>query len=337
MLVDGLGAQVAPAVNPTITVGGVSAQVVQVSPGTGRETIYFAVPQNAPLGVDPVVVTVAGVASQPQNLPVGTGPAIGNLLNGASFGSSGNVAPGTIVSVFGANFGSQTSASSFPSTNVDGLSVMFGSEAAPIFGLFGPSGQINVLVPTDIPTSGQLNLTVQTAGGTSTAIPMTVVEAEAGIFYYQDPLLPSRHNAVAVTANTAWIAMPASLATSLGLPTTCPTAATLCGQPAKRGGYLVLYVTGLGKATPNGDPAGAPLPSGSVAPVDGNPLYMTLSQPTVTIGGQPATVLFSGLGPGYNGLYQVDVQIPTNISSGDDVPVVITQLGSSDTATVSIQ
>lgn len=111
MQVDGLGTQLAPAVNPTVTIAGVDAPVVQISPGNGRETIFFQVPQSAPLGVDAVVVSVNGVASQPQNLPVGTGPAIGNLLNGASFGASEKVAPGTIVSVFGANFGSKNSAS----------------------------------------------------------------------------------------------------------------------------------------------------------------------------------------------------------------------------------
>ncbi len=337
MQVDGLGTQLAPAVAPSVTVGGVDAQVLQVTPSTGGERIYFGVPSNAPLGIDPVIVTVNGVASQPQDLPVGSGPAIGNLLNGASFGSLNKVAPGTIVSVFGANFGSQTNASAFPSTSVGGVSVLFGSEPAPILGLFGPSGQINVLVPTDIPTSGQLNLTVQTPGGTSPPVTLTVVEAEAGIFYYQDPLVPWRHNAVAVTANTVSIAMPASLAASLGVPTTCASAASLCAQPAKRGGYLQIYVTGLGVATPNGDPAGAPLASGSLAPASGNPLYLTLAQPTVTIGGQPAPMLFSGIAPGYNGLYQVDVQIPANIAPGDDVPLVLTQLGSTDTATIAVQ
>jgi uncharacterized protein (TIGR03437 family) len=31
---------------------------------------------------------------------------------------------------------------------------------------------------------------------------------------------------------------------------------------------------------------------------------------TATIGSLPATVLFSGLAPGYTGLYQVNVQVP---------------------------
>jgi uncharacterized protein (TIGR03437 family) len=339
-LVTGLGSSVAPGVAPTVTVDGMNAQVLQVNAGSGSETIYFAVPNNAPVGIDPVVVTVGGVASLPQSLPVGTAPAIGSVLNGASFGSSGVVAAGSIVSLFGANFGSQTNASAFPSTTVDGVSVLFGSTAAPIFALVGTGGQINVLVPTELGSSGTVNVSVQTANGTSPPLALTLAPAAPGIFYYGDPLVLARHNAVAVTANTAWIAMPASMAASYGLPTNCTAlgAASLCAQPAARGGYLQIYVTGLGKATPNGDPNGTVLPTGTLAPLSGSPLYSTVAAATATIGGQPAPVLFSGIAPGYNGLYVVDVQIPSNITPGSDVPLVISIAGASDaTTTVAIQ
>jgi minor extracellular serine protease Vpr len=56
----------------------------------------------------------------------------------------------------------------------------------------------------------------------------------------------------------------------------------------------------------------------------------------VTIGGQVAQVLFSGLAPGYAGLYQVNVQIPSTIAPGDDVPIHISMAGASDTATIAI-
>jgi uncharacterized protein (TIGR03437 family) len=315
--VSGLGPDVPPTATPTITVGGKSASIVQItiaSPGAS-ETVYFTVPQTAPVGIDQVVATVSGVASNNVGIPVGSEPEVGSVLNGASFASPGVVAPGSIVSVFGAGFGTLNNLSSFPSTGVNGVSVLFGSTAAPIFALAATSGQINVLVPTNLPTSGTVNLTVQTAGGSSAAQTLTLAAAAPGVFYYTDPLVLTRRNVVAVTANanTAWIAMPTSMAADLGLPTTCPTAATLCGQPAQPGGYLQIYVTGLGPATPGGASNGAVLPTGSVAPVSGNPLYETVMVPTVTIGGQLAPVLFSGVSPGDNGLYQVDVQIPTGV------------------------
>ncbi|MBS1858747.1 MAG: hypothetical protein JST11_25475 [Acidobacteria bacterium] len=183
-----------------------------------------------------------------------------------------------------------------------------------------PSGQINVLVPTELPSTGTVDLTVQTPGGASAPQTLTPAPAAPGIFYYGDPLVPSRRHAVAVTARTAWIAIPLSPAASPGVPATCGSAAALCAQPARRGGYPQSYVTGLAKATPNGEPNGAALATGSVAPASGSPLKQTVAAPAVTIGGQPATVLFSGVAPGYNGLYRVDVQIPANIAAGDDVP-----------------
>src|ERR1017187_4180665 len=49
--------------------------------------------------------------------------------------------------------------------------------------------------------------------------------------------------------------------------------------------------------------SGTPLPTGQNPPLSGIPLYETPTLPTVTIGGIPATVLFSGLTPGYAGEY----------------------------------
>jgi uncharacterized protein (TIGR03437 family) len=295
--------------------------------------------QGLPLGIDPVVATIAGVASNTASLPVGAAPGIGSVLNGASFKSTGTVAAGSVVSVFGSGFGTQNNLSAFPNATVDSLSVMFGSTAAPIFALAATGGQINVLVPDELGSTGTVNVMVQDASGTSAAQTLNLAPAAPGIFFYADPLVPTRRNAVAVTANTAWIAMPLSLAATMGLPTNCSQvgAGTVCAQPATPGGYLQIYVTGLGQATPNGNPSGAVLPTGSVAPVSGNPLYETVATPAVMIGNQPATVLFSGIAPGYAGLYQVDVQIPANVTAGNDVPVQISIGGASDSATIAVQ
>ena len=67
------------------------------------------------------------------------------------------------------------------------------------------------------------------------------------------------------------------------------------------------------------------------------PLASTVTSPTVTIGGLPAGVSFSGLAPGSVGLYQVDVQIPGDAAPGDAVPVELTIGGvKSNTVTVAI-
>ena len=229
--------------------------------------------------------------------------------------------------------------SAFPATTVEGVSVMFDSTAAPIFALAATGGQINVLVTDELDSSGTVNLTVRDAAGLSAVQTLNLAPAAPGIFYYADPLVPTRRNAVALTANTAWIAMPLSLAATLGLPTNCSQlgARSACAKPASPGGFLQIYVTGLGKATPDGSLSGAVLPTGSVAPASGNPLYETLAKPTVTIGGKAATVLFSGIAPGYAGLYQVDIQIPADVGTGNDVPIEISIGGQSDSATIAVQ
>ena len=94
------------------------------------------------------------------------------------------------------------------------------------------------------------------------------------------------------------------------------------------GEFVSLYCTGLGAVT-NTPAAGAAAP--------GNPLAMTMSTATVSVGGVPAHVSFSGLAPGYVGLYQVNVQIPNGVS-GDAVAVTLSIGGvGSNAATIAIQ
>jgi uncharacterized protein (TIGR03437 family) len=65
----------------------------------------------------------------------------------------------------------------------------------------------------------------------------------------------------------------------------------------RTGGVIVIYVTGLGATNP---------PLGEGLPAPAAPLASTLVQPSVSIGGQPAAVFFSGLVPGFVGLYQIN-------------------------------
>lgn len=49
-------------------------------------------------------------------------------------------------------------------------------------------------------------------------------------------------------------------------------------------------------------------------------------QPTVAVGGQQANITFAALMPGAVGLFQIELTVPTGLTSGDQ-PVVITQGG----------
>ena len=132
--------------------------------------------------------------------------------------------------------------------------------------------------------------------------------------------------------------MPLSMAKALGFPN-CDTVTTasICGKPAKAGDQIQIYLTGLGKATPNGDPHGKVLPTGSLAPTDGSVLYKTVDTPVVKIGGIEVEVEFSGIAPGNAGQYQINVAVPSGVKPGDDVTLEVTMPdGSTDTVTIAI-
>src|SRR5262249_10143909 len=58
-------------------------------------------------------------------------------------------------------------------------------------------------------------------------------------------------------------------------------------------GYATIWATGLGPVRTSG------------------PYQMTTLQPLASVNGTPAEILFSGIAPGWLGLYQVNVGIPT--------------------------
>jgi len=100
-------------------------------------------------------------------------------------------------------------------------------------------------------------------------------------------------------------------------------------NPASAGAtYLALYCTGLGSV--------ANQPETGVA-ASTTQLSATVGTPSVTIGGVPAIALFAGLAPTFIGLYQINVQVPATISSGNVVPVVVSIGGTtSNTVTVAV-
>jgi len=334
----------------TVTVGGANAPVQFAGrypinpPFTALNyQVSFNVPASASNGPNPVVVSIGGVDSNAQTLFVGTQalsspPTVSKVVSGANFSTSTPITAGSFVSIFGTGFGSADNFSAFPSTQVNGISVLFNGRPAPIFALAASVGQINVLAPSEVPANGTVAVTVVNQNGPSKAVYVTMSAAGPAMFIVPDPSNASRRNIAALLANTAWYVMPVSEAQALGL-TSCAgvDVAVHCGQPVKRGDFIQLYATGLGVATANADPNGAPLATGQVAPASG-PVYFTLATPVVTVGGQAAKVVFSGLAPGFAGLYQVNVQIPQNISPGDSVPITIAIGGSAaDSATVAVQ
>jgi uncharacterized protein (TIGR03437 family) len=204
--------------------------------------------------------------------------------------------------------------------------------------------QINVQVPVETPDGQVVTVQVRSALGAGNSFPVVVTPFAPGIFHVTSPSTPTIfRNAAALFAGTAWRVMPRMLARALSIPDDCRGLAVtaLCGQPAAPGDYIQVYLTGLGRATPGGDPAGRPLGTGETAALSGNPLYITVQKPNVRIGTIAPEVQFSGVAPGYGGLYQLNLRIPFETPVGDDVPLFVGMTagdrGYSDTATLAIE
>lgn len=231
----------------------------------------------------------------------------GGIANAAS--STNQVAPGSIVSVYGSNLASSgllADAVPLPTT-LNGVSLRFnGNVAGPAF--FAGPNQTNVQVPWELSGQTQATLSATVGGTTSNVVPVNLASFAPGIFTINQQ--GSGQGAILIAATGEFAALSGSI----------PGAAS---RPANRGEAITIYCTGLGAVTNRPATGAAAL---------ANPLSRTSSNPTVTIGGVPATVSFSGLAPGFVGLYQVNAQVPANAPVSDTATVVLSIGGATSNA-----
>jgi uncharacterized protein (TIGR03437 family) len=221
------------------------------------------------------------------------------IVGGASYVRS--VTPGSIASAFGFSLAPQ---------NTAGLLVQAGGITAPVYAV--TTSQINFQVPWDLNPSQQ-NFLVVTVDGNSTG-PVSIPLATHAPGIFSTDASGSGQGAILI-ANTALVAAPAGMFPG--------------SRPATRGEHISIFATGLGAVT-NQPPTGVP--------ATGNPASTTISAPTVTIGGVAAPVSFSGLAPGFFGLYQTNVEVPQNAPVGNAVPLLLTIGGvTSNAVTVAVQ
>ncbi len=261
-------------------------------------------------------VFLAQTALTPEPLPVING---GGVVNAASFAPAGPVAPGSIAAVFGSSLAQSTAvalATPLPTTLGEGqvrleIGGMEDSAAVPMF--FNSVAQSNVQVPweTVLDFIGGWGVLHGTSGVESSQ-QIQIQQFAPGIFATNQQ---GTGQGAILIANTAMLA--------------APNGAFPGSRPAVRGvDFLEIYWTGGGPVT--NQPA-----TGAAAVA--NPLSVTTTTPTVTIGGVPTMVLFSGLAPGFVGLNVVTLQVPAMAPIGDAINVVLTQGGvQSNTVTIAI-
>ena len=218
-------------------------------------------------------------------------PAVKAVVNGASFATGGVVA-GAMATAFGTNLTSSTGiniTSSLPLPNnflMDSL--MVNNHPAALFAVDNVNGQqqINFQVPWEAAAGPSATIVAMSNGTASASITVPVLAAQPGIFNYT------------VGGDTFGAILHANfqLADS--------------AHPAKPAEIVLIYCTGLGAVA--NPPADGVVGNGQE----------TMNSPTVTIGGSKALVSFSGLAPGFVGLYQVNAQVPATLSKGNQTVVV---------------
>ena len=85
-------------------------------------------------------------------------------------------------------------------------------------------------------------------------------------------------------------------------------------NPATAGEVLIVYANGLGAVT-------GLVQSGQTSPSD--PPARTIQTPSATLAGVIAPIEFSGLTPGFVGLYQINIRVPANFPPGAVTPLIV--------------
>jgi uncharacterized protein (TIGR03437 family) len=101
-------------------------------------------------------------------------------------------------------------------------------------------------------------------------------------------------------------------------------------NPVGAGDVIVIYCEGLGAVDP-------PIAAGAAAP-GVEPLARTVNVVKLTIGGVEAETFYSGLAPGFSGLYQINATIPPGVGPAGAVPVQLQVAGqTSEPATIAVR
>jgi uncharacterized protein (TIGR03437 family) len=222
-------------------------------------------------------------------------------VNAASFLSEA-VAPGEMVTIYGLEIGpaelgrATYDAAGQLPTLLSSTKVLFGGIRAPL--IWVQAGRISAIVPYGV--SGWTTVQVEYIARRSNTLALPVAQAAPGIFTYA----AGRGQAVAVNQD-------GSLNSE--------------NRPAARHSVLTVFATGEGRTNPPG--VDGRLPSPPAYPSPASPLR-------VTLGGVECPVEFKGLV--FAGVLQLNVQIPAEVQSGSNVPLVLEVGGASSQPGVTV-
>jgi uncharacterized protein (TIGR03437 family) len=258
-------------------------------------------------GVNGNIVIPVDLTVVAQGPPVA---AAGGVVNNGTFASGEPLAQGDIAAVFGNQFtfDAPQSAASLPlQTSMDNVQVLVNGKAAPVY--YTSAAQINFEVPIDAATGDG---TVQ-----------VVRNGQAGNLIYVD-INAQAPRFIVYNGNYAIMTTPAGALT--GIPS----------NPVKVGDTIVIYALGLGPTSP-AVPSGTASPSSTLAVVAGT-TKVCFGVETPFFQAPCTTPAFVGLTPNFVGLYQVNVKIPSGVTSGNNtMALFLVDNVSSDSVQLAVQ
>jgi uncharacterized protein (TIGR03437 family) len=238
------------------------------------------------IGLQAPALTGSGVYLNPQGVV--------NAASSAPF--TAQLSPGEFLTLYGTNLAPATTVASIPfPTKLGGVQVMINEIPAPIY--FVSQGQIQVIVPYITMPNSVAQIQVINNGTNSNVVTQFTGATSVGVFGSN----PANGQADSI-GEAAALHPDYTLVTD--------------ASPAQVGETVALYLAGMGAVS--GNPV-----DGGAAP--SSPLDNTSVTPQVYIydtdgsgNSAQATVTFSGLAPGFAGLYQINFTIPSGLDGGDE-------------------
>ena len=203
---------------------------------------------------------------------------------GSSAPFTAGIAPGELLTLYGTNLSAGTQVASsvpFPST-LGNTQVKINGISAPIY--YVTPTQLSAIVPYAV-TSGVAQVQVINNGAASNTVTMQVAATAPGIL--------------------------TQLQNGLGYGDVVHQDGTLvnASHPAQIGETVSVFLTGLGTVNPL-------IPDGAAGP--DSPLSLTTNSIMAFVGGTTASISYAGLAPELAGLYQINLNIPSGVTAGDN-------------------
>jgi uncharacterized protein (TIGR03437 family) len=243
-------------------------------------------------GNNAYILTVSGLTVVSLTTSAGQTPLFSatGVVNKAS--GSRLVSPGSLVTIRGSNLALDAQAESTPlPTALGGICVTANEIAIPLIST-SPT-EIQAQLPPQL-APGRVTLAVRSTrlGVSSPGVQVTVTATGPGVFTMD--IGDGQPRALLVHGIDGALVVP--------------------DYPAERDEIVVLYATGLGRPDPF-------VPAGQAGPLE--PLSVATESISVTIGGREYPVEWVGLAPGFIGVYQINLYVPGNRATGDELPVIV--------------